>query len=174
MPYDASKMIKKATLSDLPEIKILTESCAKALQKRDIYQWNEFYPSREKLEQDILKEELFVLKEEEHIIGIIVLTPEMDEEYIPIEWLTKNHDNLYVHRLATSPELWGTGRGKELMDFAEDFAAKKGYQSVRLDTFSQNKRNQKFYESRGYTRLGNIFFPKQSEHPFYCYEKVLV
>jgi len=33
--------------------------------------------------------------------------------------------------------------------------------------------NQKFYELRGYKKLGSIYFPKQSEHPFYCYEFVL-
>lgn len=167
-------MIRKATLSDLDSIKELTEACAIALQKRDIFQWNEHYPSREKLEQDINKEELYLLEEENKLSGIIVLSPEMDEEYIPIEWLTSNGDNLYVHRLATHPGFWGTGNGRKLMDFAEDFAKENGYVSVRLDTFSQNKRNQKFYESRGYKRLGNIFFPKQSEYPFYCYELVLV
>ncbi|NJX17164.1 GNAT family N-acetyltransferase, partial [Tamlana crocina] len=68
---------------------------------------------------------------------------------------------------------WGSGNGRKLMDFAEAFAKEHGYVSVRLDTFSKNERNQRFYEARGYKRLGNIYFPKQSEHPFYCYEKVL-
>ena len=59
------------------------------------------------------------------------------------------------------------------MNFAETYAKENNYNSVRLDTFSQNKRNQKFYEQRGYKRLGDIYFPKQSEHPFYCYELYL-
>ncbi|HET8854785.1 MAG TPA: GNAT family N-acetyltransferase, partial [Salinimicrobium sp.] len=46
-------------------------------------------------------------------------------------------------------------------------------ESVRLDTFSQNQRNQKFYVKRGYSRLGDIYFPKQSEFPFHCYEKII-
>lgn len=166
-------MIRKATISHLDRIKSLTESCAKAMQENGIFQWNEYYPSREKLRQDIEREELFVLEEEEKIYGIVVLTPEMDEEYLPIEWLTSGGNNLYVHRLATRPSVWGRGYGQKLMDFAENLAVEQNYQSVRLDTFSQNQRNQKFYERRGYKRLGNIYFPKQSEHPFYCYEKVL-
>ena len=44
------------------------------------------------------------------------------------------------------------------MDFAEKYAKEKKFASVRLDTFSVNKRNLKFYESRGYQRLeGSIF-----------------
>jgi ribosomal protein S18 acetylase RimI-like enzyme len=58
------------------------------------------------------------------------------------------------------------------MDYAEAFAKAKKAPSVRLDTFSQNHQNQRFYEARGYQRLGSIYFPKQSEHPFYCYELV--
>lgn len=163
-------MIQLANSSDLNEIKQLTEACALAMQEKGIFQWNELYPSREKLAEDIDKEQLFILKEEGEARGIIVLTPEMDEEYIPVEWLTPNNENLYVHRLATHPSVWGKGYGQHLMDFAEAFARNNRYRSVRLDTFSQNLRNQKFYEMRGYQRLGNIYFPKQSEHPFYCYE----
>lgn len=166
-------MIQLANSLDLNEVKQLTEACAVAMQKKGIFQWNEYYPSWEKLAEDIEKEELYILKEDGDILGIIVLTPEMDEEYVPIEWLTSNADNLYVHRLATHPRVWGKGYGQTLMDFAETFAENNRYLSVRLDTFSQNIRNQKFYESRGYRRLGNIYFPKQSEHPFYCYELVI-
>lgn len=166
-------MIRKAIRSDLSAIKELTEACALAMQKKGIFQWNQFYPSMERLEIDIKAEELYVLEENAELLGIIVLTPNMDEEYMPVEWLTQNGGNLYIHRLATRPELWGKGYGQKLMDFAEDFARAHDYVSVRLDTFSQNVRNQKFYESRGYKRLGNIYFPKQSEHPFYCYEKIL-
>jgi len=59
------------------------------------------------------------------------------------------------------------------MNFAEEFAQQKGYASLRLDTFSQNIQNQRFYERRGYEKLESIYFPKQSEHPFFCYELVL-
>ena len=97
----------------------------------------------------------------------------MDKEYIPITWLTENKNNLYIHRLAVHPMHQGEGNAQQLMSFAEKFAIDNSYTSIRLDTFSQNARNQKFYELRGYKRLGTIYFPKQSDHPFYCYELVL-
>ena len=166
-------MIRNANPEDLAAIKKLTEACAVSMQEKGIFQWNEHYPSLERLQDDIRKQELYVLEEGKMIRGIVVLSPEMDEEYIPIKWLTPNSKNLYVHRLATDPLAWGSGNGRKLMDFAEAFAKEQDYLSVRLDTFSRNQRNQRFYKTRGYKRLGNIFFPKQSEHPFYCYEKVL-
>ena len=96
-----------------------------------------------------------------------------DEEYEPIAWLTPDGKNYYIHRLAVHPDFQHQGLARKLMDFAEQQVKSMNGASVRLDTFSQNRRNQKFYEARGYTRLGNIYFPKQSEHPFYCYELVL-
>jgi ribosomal protein S18 acetylase RimI-like enzyme len=60
-----------------------------------------------------------------------------------------------------------------LISFAETYAISNEFNSIRLDTFSKNLRNQKFYELRGYKRLEEIKFPNQSEHPFYCYELVL-
>lgn len=166
-------MIKRAKNSDLREIKKLTEACAEAMIAQGIYQWNEHYPSIEKLQADVEKKELFKLVSKDVIMGIIVLTPVKDEEYEPINWLSKTENNLYVHRLATHPDHWSSGFGKQLMDFAEKFAVEESYESVRLDTFSLNQRNHKFYEARGYKRLGNIYFPKQSEAPFYCYELLL-
>ncbi len=165
--------IRPAALPDLPKIKSLTEACAITMQKHGIFQWNEHYPSLERLENDINNKELYVLSVKGQIAGTIVLSNHMDEEYIPIEWLTENSHNLYIHRLATHPLYWGQGYGQKLMDFAEAYAREQNFISVRLDTFSQNKRNQKFYDSRGYEKLGDIFFPKQSKHPFHCYELVL-
>ena len=97
----------------------------------------------------------------------------MDDFYSKVKWTTPNDKNLYLHRLAIDPDFQKKGVGRDLMNFAENFARKKEYKSIRLDTFSKNKRNLKFYESRGYHRLESIYFPKQSEFPFYCYELII-
>ncbi len=165
----AKNMIRKALFSDLDSIHELTQACAKAMIAKNIYQWNEYYPTRDRFQKDIELQELYIL-EETTIKGIVVLTQIMDEEYVPIQWLTKNANNMYIHRLAVDPKYWGQGYAQKLMEYAEHYAIKKGFASIRLDTFSQNKRNQKFYETRGYHRLGEIYFPKQSKEPFYCYE----
>ncbi|SEK83467.1 N-acetylglutamate synthase, GNAT family [Aquimarina amphilecti] len=167
-------MIRKAIPSDLNAIHKLTQSCAKAMIVKEIYQWNEHYPTRSRFEKDVELQELYVLEEEDLIKGIIVITELMDDEYIPIEWITtENKNNLYIHRLAVHPDYWGEGYARQLMNWAETYAKSNEYISIRLDTFSQNKRNQQFYETRGYKKLGDIFFPKQSEYPFHCYELVL-
>jgi len=166
-------MIEPGTYSDIPKILDLTRACAQHMISNGIYQWNEHYPSKSAFENDILRNELYILKEESKIIATIVISTLMDDEYKEVEWLTPSQNNLYIHRLAVHPNAQGKGIARTLMDYALSYAKEKKAISLRLDTFSQNKRNHKFYEARGYKRLGNIFFPKQSEDPFYCYEKVL-
>lgn len=166
-------MIRKAEINDIDSVMKITKTCAKHMISKGIYQWNEHYPNTSAFIDDVNRNELYVLEIDNNIIGSIVLSDIMDEEYIAVKWITKDDENLYIHRLAIHPEFQGKGHAQKLMTFAEEFAIENNYSSIRLDTFSQNKRNQKFYELRGYKRLGNIYFPKQSEHPFYCYELVL-
>ncbi len=166
-------MIRLAKLSEISEILSMTNACALHMQEKGIFQWNKHYPSKAVFLTDLKRNELYVLLQEDKVIGAIVLTPLIDKEYLPVKWLTENGNNLYVHRLCVHPNYQGKGYAQMMMDFAENHAIAHLYDSVRLDTFSQNRRNQKFYKKRGYERLGNIFFPKQSTHPFHCYELVL-
>jgi ribosomal protein S18 acetylase RimI-like enzyme len=165
-------MIRKATNKDIDSILNITKACAKFMIDKGIFQWNEHYPNKLAFENDVLRNELYVIETKSEIIGCIVISTFMDKEYIPVKWLTSNN-NLYIHRLAIHPKHQGEGYAQKLMDFAEIQAKKTKASSIRLDTFSQNIRNQKFYELRNYKRLGEIYFPKQSTYPFYCYELVL-
>ena len=116
---------------------------------------------------------MFVLYAQNTLVGCITISSIKDSEYDAISWLTQDTKHYYIHRLAVSPAFQKQGHARKLMDFAESFAKSNAAVSVRLDTFSQNKRNQRFYENRGYQPLGNIYFPKQSQDPFYCYELIL-
>ncbi len=163
-------IIRKALKTDLNTLYSITNSCAQHLMKLGIFQWSENYPSKEILLNDIELKQIWKLEDENTIIGLIVLTEIEDSTYQQVKWLTKNQENLYIHRLAVHPNFQGKGYAQKLMDFAERFAFENNYNSIRLDTFSQNKRNQLFYEKRNYIKLENIYFPNQSEFPFYCYE----
>lgn len=166
-------MIRLAKKQEIPELLRLTAACGKEMISRGIYQWNEHYPSAEAFEKDVKRGELYLLFVNNDLAGSITISTLKDEEYKAIDWLTPDRKHYYIHRLAVHPQNQGQGLARKLMDFAEEMAKINNITSIRLDTFSQNPRNQRFYEVRGYQRLGNIYFPKQSEHPFYCYELVL-
>ena len=166
-------LIEKAIHSNIEVIHLITKRCANEMIKNGIFQWNESYPSKEILRKDIELQQLWKITENNTIIGIIVLTKIEDKEYKSVKWLTENGNNLYVHRLAVDPTFQSKGYAQKLMSFAEKYAINNGFSSIRLDTFSQNTRNQKLYEKREYIKLEEIYFPNQSAYPFYCYEKIL-
>ncbi|MFC7356231.1 GNAT family N-acetyltransferase [Jejudonia soesokkakensis] len=166
-------MIRKAKPSEIDKIITITKACAAKMVSENIYQWNEAYPSKKAFSRDLKRGELFVLLSEGKVIGCITISSEKDKEYNDIDWLTKDAKQYYIHRLAVHPDFQHQGNAKQLMDFAEAFAKTANAVSVRLDTFSKNIRNQEFYEARGYQKLGDVYFPRQTEYPFHCYELVL-
>ena len=166
-------MIRKAVSQDIPHIKKITEACARHMIAQGIFQWNENYPDLAVLTKDVKEGTVYVVEAQEKIIGCVMFSMVMDNFYKDIAWLTPNAKQLYVHRLAVHPEQQGKGIARSLMDFGEQLARENECLSVRLDTFSKNPRNNRFYQARNYKCVGEVFFAQKSPDPFYCYEKVL-
>lgn len=144
------------------------------MRDNGIDQWDENYPDREVIVNDLQTETLFAYREGDVVLGIVVLNESQDEEYGEINWSTSEDDrNVVVHRLAVRPDQQGKGLGRRLMDFAEQWARDNHYDAIRLDTYSQNPRNQRFYTNRGYRDLGPVYLKYKREHPYYCYELLL-
>ena len=166
-------VIRAGQSADLNRITTIAKSCARHMIGQGILQWNEHYPSKAAFENDLSRSELFVIENQALVIGAIVISSLMDEEYKNVEWLTPNKNNRYIHRLCVDPIHQKNGYARALLDFAEDKSKGEGVTSIRLDTFSQNPRNLKFYKNRNYIQLEKIYFHRQSEYPFYCFELVL-
>ncbi len=167
-------MISHGELHEIDEIIALTKACGLHMRENGIDQWDEHYPDRESIRQDLETKTLFAMRSDTEILGIVVLNEKQDEEYAQIKWSTAEKDrNLVVHRLAVHPNHQGKGLARKLMDFAEDYARSNDYSAIRLDTFSQNPRNQRFYLNRGYTDLGPVFLKYKKDHPYFCYELLL-
>ena len=167
-------MISHGKPEELDAILELTRACGRHMRENGIDQWDENYPDRGSLERDIHSKTLFAYRENDEVLGIVVLNETQDPEYAEMNWTTSESDrNIVVHRLAVSPNHQGKGIARKIMDFAEDWAKEHQYDSIRLDTFSQNPRNQRFYKNRGYTELGSVFLSYKKEYPYFCYELLL-
>lgn len=162
--------IEKGTLSDLNELFKIYLNGKNKLEKYGIYQWSNNYPTRLIIESDLKKGVLFILKNGKEIIGAINISEEQEPEYETLKWEFDNSKVLVIHRLVIDPKHQGNGYARKLMDFAENFAVKNNYSSIRLDAYSQNKRVIDFYEKRNYFIRGNVNFPER-EYPFHCMEK---
>jgi len=164
--------IQTATEEHLEEVLALLSIVVKDMNSKGFYQWGEDYPTKEMFVNHIAKRGLRILVDEDRIIGFVLITKEQDEEYAGVPWEDKAGKAVVIHRLAISPEKQEQGLGNKLMDYAENYAKEKGFTSIRLDTYSDNKRARRFYENRGYVYRGITHF-KQREKDYYCFEKIL-
>lgn len=62
--------------------------------------------------------------------------------------------NLYVRKIATSPEFEGRGIGKRNMQYMESFAKAKGCRKVCLDVYKKSKCAINFYKKAGFVTVG--------------------
>lgn len=165
--------IEKGNLSNIDEIFQVYQDAKEELDKKDIFQWTNNYPTLSIIENDLKKDSLFVLKNNEKIIGAICINEEQEFEYKKIKWKYNQSKVLIIHRLVIDPKYQGKGYAKIVMDFVEKLAFDNNFSSIRLDAYSQNKRVIIFYEKRKYCFRGEIYFPERTS-PFYAMEKEII
>lgn len=166
--------ISKASMQELHPILVMYQKARKELQDNDIHQWDQHDPSQQMIYNDIAAGNLYVAKEGEKILGSIVLNEEKEEpKHEDVDWIVPEHPTLYLHRLVVHPDYQGEGTGNELMHFAEDYAKKHGYTSIRLEAYEENEVAHHLYQKFGFKKAGEAYYPRR-EVPFVCYEKPLV
>ncbi len=159
--------VRKAHEGELDVLHRIVRDATRHMDARDIPQWDEVYPSRKDLSGDLARGELYAIEAGGHVAGLIVLNEDQAPEYAGVAWRYPGRA-LVIHRLTIDPARQRCGLAKRLMDFAEGFAAARGYDCIRLDAFTRNPAAVALYETRGYRNAGVIRLRKGD---FYCFEK---
>jgi ribosomal protein S18 acetylase RimI-like enzyme len=167
-----SNKMRTAHKGEIEEIMELIAKCVQVMQDGGSDQWDASYPNKEIIGLDIERGTLYVCEDNSAIAGIIVLDENQAEEYKAIRWSQNQGPHLVMHRLAVHPEIQGKGIARQLIAFAEDYAERSGYTSIRLDTYAKNSRALWLYPSLGYDRRGEVNFPGRTAS-FPVFEKVL-
>lgn len=79
-------MIRLGKMSDLDQILNLVEEAKELMKEHDNEQWDDQYPLLEHFEEDIAKDYLYVLEENDKIYGFIVVDQDQAEWYDDIDW----------------------------------------------------------------------------------------
>ncbi len=140
------------------------------MNMNNIDQWDEIYPDKEEIENDIRSNSLYKYEIDDTIAAIITMNNQGSPEYDEILWADTSNNYIVVHRLAVLPLYQAKGIAKMLMRFCEDFAQKNNNFSIRLDAFVNNPIACNLYNNMEYVKKGIVRFRKGE---FYCFEKVL-
>ncbi len=139
---------------DIEAITALIQEAIKEMEKHNIYQWDELYPTAEDFEADIRKGNLYIAEENEKIVALYVVSGESDEAYNNAEWKYPRETSLVLHRFCVSPGFQNRGIGKKVLNKIESQIRSMGYESIRLDVFTENPFAQKLYRNNGYEVRG--------------------
>ena len=161
---------RRAGTDDLDALVALYGAAAQDMREKGIDQWDEYYPDREILAEDVESGDMTLGLLDGQLACAYVVNREYEPEYELGAWEHTEGDFCVLHRLCVNPQLQGRGLARQAMARMEKNARDQGFDSVRLDVFSQNLHAQRLYERLGYRRTGEVRFRKGI---FYLMEKKL-
>jgi len=151
---------RKATTDELDAVFQVFRDAIAEMDRNGIPQWDEKYPDREILAEDISKDELVVGTIGDEIACVFVLNSECDEEYENGAWQYPDSSFGVIHRLCVNPKFQNRGVGAETMKHIEEEMKSEGVESVRFDAFTLNPFALRLYDKLGYKKVGYVDFRK--------------
>ena len=158
-------MIRLAKENDLDNIQEIYAYARKFMAEHgNPTQWGQTHPRVEILQSDIEKEQLYVVEEQDRLLGVFALIIGEDPTYQNIEQGSWKDTSLYgtIHRIASAPEAHG------IMAQVLAFAWKK-IRHLRIDTHENNKVMQHLILKNGFEKCGIIYTDNGS--PRIAFEK---
>ncbi|MBS7577448.1 MULTISPECIES: GNAT family N-acetyltransferase [unclassified Enterococcus] len=171
-----SIIVESAGRKDLSEILLILNRAKRLLEASGSPQWSEDdSPTKESISKALDKNNIYILKINEKIVGTAILTNEPEPAYELIKYGSwdKLERNYYsIHRFAIDPLESGKGYAKLFFSLLTVIAKEKGAIDIRVDTHPINKAMQKVILNNGYCFKGIINLPIKNGERF-AYEKVL-
>ena len=134
-------------------------------QTGNLVQWDDNYPNREIIENDISMGRSYIVKEQDNILGVMMYHVGNDPTYNVIDgaWL---NDEPYgvIHRIAVKSHRQGVAQ------FMLDWAMKQ-CRNCRIDTHSDNSVMRKFLLKNGFVETGVILL--ENGDPRDAFHKVI-
>ncbi len=161
---------EQASAAQMDEVVALFQDAIAVMDENGIPQWDEIYPARSDLEEDLARNTLYVGLLDGKIVVAYVLNQEYDEQYQNGCWQYPDKPFYVLHRLCVSPYVQRQGLGSRTIAHIEQQARVLGAYTLRLDAFTQNPHAVAMYHKFGYQTVGFADFRKGE---FYLMEKKL-
>ena len=144
----------KATKEQIKEIFSVFSAAVNHMEQQGIHQWDKIYPDLQTITEDISKNQMYVGTIDGKIAVCFVLSEEYDEEYKNGKWQWPDSKFCVIHRLCVNPEFQNQGIATKTMEYIHNLCKSEGYDSIRLDCFTENPYSKKLYDKAGYSVVG--------------------
>ena len=154
--------IRKTTAADIDEIVPILDEARRTIAALGINQWQDGYPNRDSIEDDLARDRSCVLVQDGHVIGTFALITDGEPLYDVIEnghWTTGDDNRNYnaVHRVAIAVASRGSGASTGMIEYVRDITRAAGKTSVRIDTHEGNRVMRRMLEKHGFVHCGTIY-----------------
>lgn len=163
-------LIRRAALTDIPDILQLIAEVVPAMIASGNLQWDNNYPNAGVFTNDIEQNQLWVAEVDNQVAGVSAITTDQEAEYEKAGW-DISEPAIVTHRLAVSSRFRGLGIAAALLGEAEQEAIRRNIKTLRIDTNTNNQATQKLFPKLGYILAGEIDLSFRPGLRFYCYEK---
>ena len=154
---------RKATLSDIDGIMLIV----KEIIKQPGTAWDEEYPAPEFFRQSLDCDGLYVAEDNGRIVGTVGIQP-AESIFLRLECWSKSHKNPCEGcRLGIAPDLQGRHLAEELLLYALDDAAEKGFDSLHFTVSQDNPSAKRLYDRCGFRNVGETTW---IDMDWFCYE----
>jgi 8-oxo-dGTP diphosphatase len=153
---------------DIDAVLHLRDEAAAWMVDRGLNQWAPGDFPREFVQVRVDSGQVFVMRRRGRALATVTIT--WSDELV---WGEPSADAGYVHMLAVSSALRGSGAGGWLLDWAEGHIAGHGHKRARLDCVQANPALRNWYRERGYLQVGQRSFDAPSWSPVVLLEKEL-
>lgn len=164
-------MIRQAVTRDADSIMDMLPDIKKEMLADGNTQWDENYPLRSDIENDILNKNLYVCEIGGVISGFACINTIQPSQYVKVKW-SSAVPCMVMHRMAIKPTERHKGLARDFMLFAEKLAMDNGVFYLRTDTCADNAKMRKLFDNMGYSYRGDIDYDGRTE-VYRCYDKML-
>ena len=146
---------RRAVMQDLPQLKEMYRGIVKEMEKNGLSIWDDVYPC-EFLEEDIRKERLYLLLQENAPVSAFALCAENAGEDA-VAWEDPWARAVYLDRLGVNAACARQGIGGLALVKAKEAAKAMGAVYLRLFVVDTNAPAIGLYEKHGFTRTAGYF-----------------
>lgn len=161
---------RKGRADDVERIMELVSEAQEWFAKQGIDQWQDGYPTREIIENDIVGANNYVIEYNGIIVATSSIAFDGEPTYSTIykgAWPNSN-DYAVVHRIMVANSMKRKGIAREILAFAEGLCVERGVSDIRIDTHHDNVAMRTMLKRLGYSHCGRITLtsgaPREAYH----------
>lgn len=136
----------------------IIEDCKQYLKQQGIDQWQNGYPNKQALIEDIAQSRGYVIMLQKEIVGYISIDFNGEPAYDTItegSWRT-SEQYAVIHRLSLSRKVRGQGVAQKVFELVEEMSLEQNVTTIRIDTHRDNKLVQHILDKQCYSYCGVV------------------